>query len=139
MTETHEEESQEQQSHDNLPPRIRSSNYQALYINFTEFGVTPWDVHIMLGKVHGVGAQGFGIEEAAELIMSPQHAKAFLLALGANVSAWEKTYGVIELPSNALVRATGDETKDGKDSERVSSAEPQTTDIVVSHPRKKTR
>jgi hypothetical protein len=116
---------QAQAAQGELPPRTRSPNHQTLYVNVTEFGMTPWDLHIMIGNVHVGQFQSIGIEETAEIIMSPQHAKAFMLALTANVNAWEEAYGAIKLPASIITRTTG-QTKAEEISKEDESAEQQT-------------
>ena len=87
--------------------RVRSPNHVSIYVNQSEFGITPWDVHIMLGKIQGTTPEGFALEELATVIMSPQHAKAFMYALASNLQIWEDQFGSIQLPQQVVNRAVG--------------------------------
>jgi hypothetical protein len=89
-------------------PRRMSPNFVSLYVNQTEFAMTPWDLQIQMSNVHGEGSS-LVIEDVANLSMSPHHAKAFALALLTNVKAWEQSFGEIKLPRQVLVKAVGEE------------------------------
>ena len=107
MPEEQEEQNQEQPTPRRIPLRRLSPDYVKIYANQSEFALTPWDLQIQLGFVHGEGA-GLVIEEVASLAMSPQHAKAFALAVITNVKLWEQTYGEIKLPRQILAKAVGE-------------------------------
>ncbi len=76
-----------------------------LYVNSTEFAITPWDIQMQLNHVHAE-ASALIIEQVATVSMSPQHAKAFAIALASNVREWESNYGEITLPEGVILKAT---------------------------------
>lgn len=106
-------EEKEQSATPTQPKRKLSPNAVRLYVNQTEFALTPWDIQIQLGNIHSEDS-GLIIEELATLFMSPQHAKAFAMALLTNVASWETAYGQIQLPASIVARATGKLDADGK-------------------------
>ena len=104
-----DQETQNDGSAPQQPERVRAPNYQELYVNQSEFGITPWDMQIMLGRIQGKLPEGFTLEELVMITMSPHHAKAFMMALAANVRAWEQSFGEIQLPQ-AVVKKAGAES-----------------------------
>lgn len=76
-----------------------------LYSNNVSIQSLPWDVTMVFGQILGIheDAEGKRVAAArpqATIVMSPQHAKAFLIALGDNIRKYEQHYGPIALPSN---------------------------------------
>lgn len=103
MPEETEEHAQETPVGMKVEKRLSPHNIN-LYVNQTEFAITPWDIQIQLGHVHGEGS-GLVIEQVATVTMSPQHAKAFAIALATNVREWEKSNSEIMLSETIIARA----------------------------------
>ncbi len=74
----------------------RSSDFVTQYINNTQFGYSNWDVQMACGRVEisRDGEHNY-IDEVVLLIMTPEHAKAMLNALKANLEGFEKEHGEI--------------------------------------------
>jgi Protein of unknown function (DUF3467) len=76
-----------------------------LYVNSAQIKVTPYDFHLLLGQAVGPGDEEGTvlIANLVNLVMSPQHAKAFAVILGQHVLAFEEATGqtlVIPEPAN---------------------------------------
>jgi hypothetical protein len=98
------------------------------YINGVQVLFSPWDFNVLL--FHGFpgnvtlpaepgGSVEIGIEQRLlhRVVMSPQHAKALLRALGENVEKYEKEHGeipVIDLPATSTTTAEASPETEGE-------------------------
>ena len=83
---------------------VRSEKCATIYSNSTNLEVTPWDFKFIFGVLVKPAAGNIPkIESLAEVVMSPQHAKALLGLLNTNVQEYEKNVGEIKLPQPAPV------------------------------------
>jgi hypothetical protein len=87
---------------------VNSDKFVSIYINNVTMEVTPWDFKLICGAILQADAGGkvLKIENRAEVIMSPQHAKALLGVLNTNVLEYEKQVGEIKLPQQAAAAPT---------------------------------
>ena len=76
--------------------RKRADNFLKVYANSVEVRSHVWDFRLVFGESDKSGTQ---VEESAEIIFSPQQAKALSRILAANVSMYEKRFGEINLPA----------------------------------------
>jgi hypothetical protein len=81
----------------NIPPDVSQ-----FYSNAFSALITQWDFTLLFGShtlpsslVPGQGSAGL-VEVDAAIRMSPQHAKAAAVALGALIKEYETRYGVIQ-------------------------------------------
>ena len=78
--------------------RKRGEDFVRFYANSVEIGISNWDVQIAFGEVIVADDRKVALQEKAIIVMSPQHAKAFLNVLLSNVALFEKQFGVIKVP-----------------------------------------
>ena len=79
----------------------RASDFVSLYINSTRFGYTKWDVQMICGRITvTMDKTQNPIEELAVIAMSPEHAKAVLIALTVNIKSYEDEHGEIIIPKD---------------------------------------
>jgi Protein of unknown function (DUF3467) len=76
---------------------VRSEKYFRIYSNATHLEVTPWDFTFIFGETKRGGDKAV-IEQSVGIIMSPQHAKAFLKIFNDNLREYEKKVGEIKVP-----------------------------------------
>lgn len=72
----------------------RSPDYKNLYINATRMSISPWDIRIAVGQVVEIDGKNTN-EDAATIVMSPQHAKAFLASLQKSFDLYEERFGKV--------------------------------------------
>ncbi|HBC94323.1 MAG TPA: hypothetical protein DCZ10_15850 [Pelotomaculum sp.] len=70
-----------------------------IYCNRVSIGLSTFDITLALASSFK-GGEPDPEDIVAEVIMSPQHAKAFAVALGNNIRDYEKIYGDINLNPN---------------------------------------
>ena len=76
----------------------RAEDYREIYINTVRAAASPWDLRYFLGVSTGSAADEPVNEEKVVIIMSPQHAKAFLTVVLRSVFGWEQSFGKINVP-----------------------------------------
>ena len=82
-----------------MPELIRSDKFVSIYANSTILDVTPWDFRFSFGVwIKPETGKLPKVENLVEVIMSPQHAKAFFGLLQSHVEQYEKQIGEIKLP-----------------------------------------
>ncbi|MFZ2445467.1 MAG: DUF3467 domain-containing protein [Syntrophobacteraceae bacterium] len=72
--------------------RIKSEQFKALYINSSMMKISFFDVAIVCGRLTEEGT----VEDLISLTMSPEHAKALMIALTTTVKKYEDTFGEIK-------------------------------------------
>jgi hypothetical protein len=78
---------------------VRSEDFVNLYINNTRFGYSKFDIQMICARsTVSLDLSQSKIEEMAVIIMSPQHAKAMLIAMENNIRVYEAQHGEIKLP-----------------------------------------
>lgn len=76
---------------------VYSDTFKSVYSNILNISSSLYDFSFKFGKVSSEPTELKATIEV-EVIMSPQHAKAFLKALSENLKAYEKEFGEIKLP-----------------------------------------
>src|SRR5687767_232973 len=86
-------------------PHYRDKNYAAVYSNFAQVGLTPWDIRITFSQLgeHDIGVTG--VSDLTTVIMTPLMAKVLANVLRQNVLLYEKNHGAIQVPAG-LIRKT---------------------------------
>lgn len=77
-----------------------SDDYFTAYANSANFAHTFFDFQIHFAEIKVRNLQNIVVESFATIIMSPQHAKAFLEHLSQNVALYEARFGEIKIPDN---------------------------------------
>jgi hypothetical protein len=78
---------------------VQSDKFVSIYSNSMTLDITPWDFKFVFGVlVKGEPGQPPMIENRAEVVMSPQHAKAMLDIFTTHLKEYEKNVGEIKLP-----------------------------------------
>lgn len=76
---------------------VKSPEHKNLYVNSSRMGISPYDVRMIVGQVVEI-AEGQVNEDHATIIMSPEHAKAFLRNLEKTIASYEENFGEIKDP-----------------------------------------
>lgn len=86
-------------------PHYRDKNYAAVYSNFAQVGLTPWDIRVTFSQLgeHEIGVTG--VSDLTTVIMTPLMAKVLAHVLRQNVLLFEKQHGAIPVPGG-LIRKT---------------------------------
>jgi len=71
------------------------SSVPSIYANQVELHATNWDFRFRFGEAFDIQTENATVLERTRIIMSPQHAKAFLNALSDNVRKYEAAFGEI--------------------------------------------
>ena len=79
----------------------KSPTFCRFYANSAQIEVTPWDFRLIFGELVKTGSKP-KVEQSVAVIMSPQHAKALLGVLAANLREYESKIGKIDLPAGLL-------------------------------------
>ena len=72
---------------------------QGIYTNFSNISHSPEEIVFDFIFVHPAPPPGFG-RLMSRLVMSPSHAKRFLLALSENIREYEQRFGEIDMHAN---------------------------------------
>lgn len=85
-------------------PHYRDKNYAAVYSNFAQVGLTPWDIRITFSQLgeHEIGVTG--VSDLTTVIMTPLMAKVLVQVLRQNVLLYEKNHCAIPVPAGLLRR-----------------------------------
>jgi hypothetical protein len=76
---------------------VKSDGFVKVYANSAQIDTGPWDFRIIFGEAVRSGDKLI-VEQSVAVVMSPQHAKAFLGVLGNNVRQYEKQIAEINIP-----------------------------------------
>lgn len=79
---------------------VDNDDYFTAYANSANFAHTFFDFQIHFAEIKVRNAQNVAVENFATIIMSPQHAKAFLEHMTQNVALYEARFGEIKIPGN---------------------------------------
>lgn len=87
---------------ENVTP-VLAPDYKSMYINFVQAGYTPFDIGLLVGESAGYTVDGgkHFVEFKAKLVMTPLEAKVLAKIIGRTLEAYEKQFGVIEVPAVA--------------------------------------
>lgn len=77
---------------------VKSAEFLKVYANSAQIEAGPWDFRITFGEATRGGEDKVIVEQSVAVIMSPQHAKAFLSVLANNVRQYEKQIAEINMP-----------------------------------------
>jgi hypothetical protein len=78
-----------------VPEVRRASQFVSVYANNVALRASNWDFRLTFGELIDDGERGI-VEQHVAVTMSPQHAKAMLLAFSDQVTRYEKTFGEIK-------------------------------------------
>ena len=81
---------------------MQTSDYREHYANSVQIRVNLWDFFIQFGKLHQQKPNEVEIKNFQGIYLSPQQAKALLLALRQNISQYEGAFGEIKIDSKAI-------------------------------------
>ena len=97
------------------PHPVADDDYYTAYANGVMVAHTFFDfqLHFSEVKVRGMGEGDIIAETFATIMMSPQHAKAFLRHLKENVEAYEAKFGELKLPDQLVQQTVNFTTKKG--------------------------
>lgn len=79
------------------PKFVRVPAFVSTYSNNAQLRTSNWDVSCVFGEIVGEESAGAPIiEQRVSVVMSPQHAKAFLRLLQENIRKYEEAFGEIK-------------------------------------------
>lgn len=81
---------------------VETPEYKEHYSNSVQIRVNLWDFFIQFGKIHQQKPNEVTIKNFAGIYLSPQQAKALLLALNQNISQYEGAFGEIKIDPKAI-------------------------------------
>ncbi len=87
-------------------PHYRDKDYEVIYSNFAQIGVTPWDIRITFSQLGEHEINVTGVMDLTTVIMTPLMAKVLANVLRTNVKLYEQNHGEIQIPAGVL-RKTG--------------------------------
>jgi hypothetical protein len=89
--------------------KTRSDDFKIIYVNSALVQLGAFDFRISVGITpeDDKPDEVIRLEEQAQLIMSPQHAKALLRALANNVKKYEEEFGEINLVPKSAPKEEG--------------------------------
>lgn len=83
--------------------RLRRANFLRTYANSVAVGLSPWDVRLTFGDILGHeevdGKRKAVIEETVEVLLTRETAKALTAILHDKITAYEREFGEIKLPT----------------------------------------
>lgn len=81
----------------------QTEDYREHYANSVQIRVNLWDFFVQFGKLHQQKPTEVEIKNFQGVYLSPQQAKALLIALRQNISQYESAFGEIKIdPSKAI-------------------------------------
>ena len=87
-----------------MPIFHKAADFHALYANNANFSVTAFDFSVDFGQVSGVENGIPIVEQHVRILMSPLHAKVFAIFMAQNVESYEKKFGELALPKDAIMK-----------------------------------
>jgi flagellar protein FlaG len=81
---------------------VETPEYRESYANSVQIRVNLWDFFIQFGKIHQQKPNEVTIKNFQGVYLSPQQAKALLLALKQNISQYEGAFGEIKIDPKAI-------------------------------------
>ncbi|MBI3799145.1 MAG: DUF3467 domain-containing protein [Deltaproteobacteria bacterium] len=101
MSEERQDNQKESRADEATPPvqKVRVSTFTHFYTNNIQLGFSNWDMWVTFGELTGQEDNKPTIEERAKVVMSLQHAKAFMQILARSIHEFEKQFGEIKLVS----------------------------------------
>jgi hypothetical protein len=85
-----------------MPIFKKAADFRSVYANNGNFSVTAFDFAIDFGQVVAVENGTPVVEQNIRVLMSPLHAKVFAIFLMQNVASYEKKFGELVLPKDAI-------------------------------------
>lgn len=82
---------------------VRADKFETIYSNAAHVMGSTWDFSFIFSRILGTQGNVATIEERVEVLMSPQHAKAFLGLLAQHVQEYEKRLGEIRIVEERTV------------------------------------
>ncbi len=90
--------------------RTKAGDHRTTYIDSTRMAHSPFDIRMHFALLKEVEPGLVAEEEQTVIIMSPQHAKAFLKVLTDNLKRWEDKYGIIPVSKEAEAEQESEES-----------------------------
>ena len=78
---------------------IAAPNMVSVYANNANVGFSNWDMWLTFGEIMGEEGGQLVVAQKARVVMSLQHAKAFIDLVNTNLAAFEKQFGEIKILS----------------------------------------
>jgi hypothetical protein len=75
--------------------RIANPNRPVIYANNSLVVGTQWDIQMYFSLVHEIAPMQFGAVEEVMVVMTPEHALAFVKALRTNLDKYEEAQGKV--------------------------------------------
>lgn len=75
--------------------RTKAPNFVSIYANSMNAEATFSDVKIYFGEITEASQERLAIEDKVSIVMSPEHAKSVLKALGVAIKGYEDSFGPI--------------------------------------------
>jgi hypothetical protein len=79
-------------------------NVRPVYSNHAGVQVSTWDVRLMFAEITPI-VGGTEIQQRANIVMTPAHAKAFAFILAQHIAIYEKANGEIPWPPKAAEKS----------------------------------
>lgn len=82
---------------------VHSPTFASLYVNDTQFELSPWDVRLVFGQITQAPTADRPtviVTAVGEVRMSPQHAKRVAQILTQQIASYEEHVGPIPLPQD---------------------------------------
>lgn len=76
---------------------VQSEKFQSLYTNNANIQISYFDFRFEFRQLMPGADGGIVVERMASVVMSPQHAKAFLGVLAENIRQYEEQFGAIKM------------------------------------------
>ncbi|HLG13585.1 MAG TPA: DUF3467 domain-containing protein [Blastocatellia bacterium] len=97
------QDSPEKEEGSSTLPSEKAPHYRMMYSNAVSMFKTAWDFRFDFGTlIGGSGTRPLGNEEQVSILMSPQHAKVFVLIALREIKLWEDRFGPIVLSPEML-------------------------------------
>lgn len=78
---------------------VQSPQYRIVYSNQAKMAATPWDFRVTFAHINPAHNGEAVTEEEMTVVMSPQHAKAFMTHWQKTIKGYEEAYGEINDPT----------------------------------------
>jgi hypothetical protein len=82
-------------------PRIRDPQFREVYANASFTGLTPFDVTLIFSRASDLAGQSVQVDQVA-VTLSPQHFKGFCRSINETLKAYEKVFGVLQIPDSDI-------------------------------------
>lgn len=84
----------------------RSPDFRSIYANNTKFGASAFEFSFILGEITESAEGKLYVDQKVRILMSPLHAKIFVMVLAQNIENFEARFGNINVPEGAIPTQT---------------------------------